>query len=91
MGARFHRQKVILGYIVDFYCPKAKLAIEVDGAGHDRMRDAWRDTVLLQHGVAVARFTNEQVVRAGIAVLQVIRSTVSSRIQNAQPDSQKSA
>ncbi|MGD1118473.1 MAG: DUF559 domain-containing protein, partial [Dehalococcoidales bacterium] len=33
-GLIFYRQKPIGGYIVDFYCPKAKLVIEVDGGQH---------------------------------------------------------
>lgn len=31
---RFQRQKVIKGYIADFYCHKARLVIEIDGLGH---------------------------------------------------------
>lgn len=34
-GYRFRRQKVIGKYIVDFYCPKLKLVIEIDGSSHD--------------------------------------------------------
>src|SRR5581483_124837 len=38
-GWRFRRQHVIAGYIVDFYCPRLWLAIEVDGSVHDAQRD----------------------------------------------------
>ncbi len=34
LGCVFHRQKPIGGYIVDFYCPKARLVIEIDGGHH---------------------------------------------------------
>lgn len=34
LGLRFYRQKPLLNYIVDFYCPKAKLVIELDGSQH---------------------------------------------------------
>ena len=34
-GLDFDRQKVIGNYIVDFYCPKLKLVIEIDGCSHD--------------------------------------------------------
>ncbi len=33
-GCQFYRQKVIRNYIVDFYCPQQKLAIELDGGQH---------------------------------------------------------
>ena len=38
-GYRFLRQKPIVGYIVDFYCPTLKLAIEIDGVSHDAKTD----------------------------------------------------
>jgi very-short-patch-repair endonuclease len=46
-------------YVLDFYCPKAKLAIEIDGLSHDMgsrpERDERRDAWLLQQGVTVVR------------------------------------
>ncbi|HUT98397.1 MAG TPA: DUF559 domain-containing protein, partial [bacterium] len=33
-GARFRRQHPLGGYILDFYCPESKLAVELDGSGH---------------------------------------------------------
>lgn len=33
-GCQFYRQRIIGNYIVDFYCPKSKLAIEIDGGQH---------------------------------------------------------
>ncbi len=47
LGLQFYRQKPILNYIVDFYCPSANLVIECDGSQHfteenleaDRIRD----------------------------------------------------
>jgi very-short-patch-repair endonuclease len=35
LGYDFHRQKPILDYVVDFYCPKLKLVIEIDGDSHE--------------------------------------------------------
>ena len=51
-GLQFRRQHPIGVYILDFYCPAARLAIEIDGEGHfhpdqqahDSARDAWLDT-----------------------------------------------
>jgi very-short-patch-repair endonuclease len=48
LGIYFRRQQVIAGFIVDFYCHKAALVIEVDGKIHDgqKEKDAERDKVL---------------------------------------------
>jgi Uncharacterized protein conserved in bacteria len=59
---RFQRQKVIGNFIVDFYCSKAKLVIEVDGNQHYAVEglayDEERTKVLNTYGLAVLRFTN---------------------------------
>ena len=55
----FRRQHPIGSYVLDFYCPQAKLAIEIDGLSHDMgsrpERDERRDAWLLQQGVKVVR------------------------------------
>jgi very-short-patch-repair endonuclease len=58
LGFRFRRQHVIGGYIVDFYCPDALLAIEVDGGIHEARAtyDRARDAALAALGIAVLRF-----------------------------------
>ena len=59
---QFYRQKVIGNYIVDFYCRRAKLAIEIDGAQHyenDAIEyDLRRTEYLNSEGIAVLRFLN---------------------------------
>ncbi len=57
-GWHFRRQQVIAGYIVDFYCHAAGLAVELDGAVHESRADydAERDQILTQHGLRVLRF-----------------------------------
>jgi len=59
---RFHRQYVIGDYIVDFYCHKAKLVIELDGSQHfeekGQMKDATRDAYLQAQGLRVLRIPN---------------------------------
>ncbi|MEZ4393228.1 MAG: DUF559 domain-containing protein [Polyangiales bacterium] len=73
LGLRVRRQHVILGFIVDFYIPKVRLAIEVDGAHHDPVHDAARDAALATVGVRVLRLTNHEVERsldAAIALIQ---------------------
>ena len=61
------RQRQIGAYIVDFYCPKAKLVIEVDGAQHftrgGKCCDVERDAFLKSLGIVVMRFTNAEVDR----------------------------
>ena len=62
---RFYRQRVIGSYIVDFYCVRARLAIELDGSQHIEdaglASDAERDSVLSSAGIAVLRFSNADV------------------------------
>lgn len=60
---RFHRQYVIETYIVDFFCPKAKLIIELDGSQHyttdSAMRyDSDRTKVIEKYGFKVLRYSN---------------------------------
>ncbi len=64
-GYRFLRQRAIGVYVVDFYCPALHLAVEVDGAIHDRedvwQNDAHREAWLQERGVMVMRLSNEDV------------------------------
>ena len=65
-GLRFLRQHVIGPYIVDFYCAKVGLVIEVDGSIHDlpevHLQDNLRQLGLEQeHGLRVLRLSNEAV------------------------------
>ena len=59
------RQKVIDRFIVDFYCSKARLVIEVDGSQHDTKQgiahDCERTQYLHGYGLTVLRFTNAAV------------------------------
>ena len=72
-GFHFRRQQVIDGFIVDFYCHKAGLAVEVDGDSHQPMYDTDRDLILRQRGVRVIWFRNEQVLNEMERVLCAIR------------------
>ena len=62
---RFQRQKAIDNYIVDFYCAKAKLVIELDGYYHSTelqyKSDKKRTEVLNNLGLTVIRFSNKQI------------------------------
>ncbi len=62
LGFRFRRQFAVGPYVLDFYCPTAKVCVEVDGdlhAGREE-RDAHRDEYLARLGICTLRFwTNE--------------------------------
>jgi very-short-patch-repair endonuclease len=72
----FYRQKPLGGYIVDFYCPKAKLVIEVDGSQHysehAKEYDRVRDEFLTNMNLRVLRFTNVDVMDNIDGVIEVI-------------------
>ena len=62
-GHRFVRQKPIDRFIVDFYCSKLSLAIEIDGDSHINKKgtDELRDRFLKQIGIETIRFTNDEI------------------------------
>jgi very-short-patch-repair endonuclease len=62
-GFHFRRQQIIAGFIVDFYCHRASLIVELDGAVHEKNResDFQRETILKEMGFRIARFKNEEV------------------------------
>jgi very-short-patch-repair endonuclease len=64
-GLTFGRQKTLGNYIVDFYCQRANLVIEVDGGQHYQevgaLRDSQRDQYLNRLGLEVLRFSNHEV------------------------------
>jgi leucyl-tRNA synthetase len=64
-GVRVHRQTPTLGYIADFWVPRLKLIIEIDGSIHSSQvgYDRNRDSIMQSHGLRVARFKNEDIYR----------------------------
>lgn len=78
LGVRFRRQQVIQGFIVDFYCHKSALVIEVDGDVHDLQKeeDERRDKVLSALGLRIVRFRNDEVMRNLSAVVGKIREFI---------------
>ena len=74
-GLHFRRQHAIGRFILDFYCPAGKLAVEIDGGIHAerRERDAERDAILETHGIKTLRVTDEQVMESLPDVLDAIR------------------
>ncbi len=83
LGVWFHKQKIVLGYILDFWCPSAGLCVEVDGPMH-LLRKAWdakRDAVLARRGIQTMRFTAAVVENSTNAVETLIRSRVRNRLK----------
>jgi very-short-patch-repair endonuclease len=64
-GYQFYRQRIIGNYIVDFYCPKASLIIELDGGQHYEeegiIKDKIRDDYMKRQGLKVIRFSDTDV------------------------------
>ena len=67
LPVKFVRQRSFGYYVVDFYCAKAKLAIELDGSQHYEEKgekyDLNRDEFLRKQGITVVRYSNVQVNR----------------------------
>ena len=79
LGVHFRRQQIIVGFIVDFYCHKAALVVEVDGDIHDLQQeeDARREKVLKDIGLTIVRFRNEDVIKDLPTVVGKIRNLIS--------------
>ena len=74
-GFRFRRQQPIGRYVVDFFCPEAKLIVEVDGgqhAGESDVRTRW----LTGRGYRIIRFWNNDVLRNTDGVVEKIRAVL---------------
>ncbi|MBR4720701.1 MAG: endonuclease domain-containing protein [Clostridia bacterium] len=80
---KFSRQKIIGKYIVDFYCAKANLVIEIDGSQHFEdegiLKDEIRTKYLEGYGLKVVRVTNIDVNRNFKGVCEYIDNLVKSR------------
>ena len=80
MGVQFLRQRPLGQYIVDFYSPKARLVVEVDGSQHheptNMKKDMERDQWLKDQGLTVLRFSGLEVLKELDGVLQVIYDKV---------------
>ena len=75
-GYKFRRQYSVDQYIVDFYCPKVKLAIEVDGISHEsneqKIYDKYRQRYIERFGIEFIRITDEEILLDLDAVLKRI-------------------
>ena len=83
-GYKFRRQQIVEGFIVDFFCEKAKLVVEVDGGVHNteeqKKIDEHRRAVFKLRGLVEIRFKNEEILMNLGSVLQSINKTVNNRV-----------
>ncbi len=81
-GYKFYRQFGAGIFILDFYCPEKKLAIEIDGSQHGtaagRIHDVARSEYLASHGINVARYWNNEVLNELESVLNSIADHLAS-------------
>lgn len=79
-GQKFFRQYSVGPYIVDFYCPKTRLAIELDGESHlpkdQKAYDLERTRYLNGNNIKVMRFWNDEITNDIDFVLSKIASTL---------------
>lgn len=75
------RGQIIAGFIVDFYCHKAALVIELDGSVHDlqQKEDANREKALKDIGLRIVRFGNDEILRNLSTVLEKIKELTFTR------------
>ena len=82
---RFRRQQPVGPYIVDFFCPSARLVIELDGGGHWEPEqyeyDRRRDSYLVQQKMVVLRFTNLDVDQNFSGVCAEIERVISPSVR----------
>ena len=83
---KFYRQRAISNYIVDFYCPAAKLVVELDGSQHFEDKNIREDTrrteELKKFGLFVLRIPNNEVNNNFVGVCEYIDLVVKARIDS---------
>ncbi len=88
-GIPFYRQKPIGKYIVDFYGPRAKLVVEVDGSQHKdaehAKKDKYRDEYFAGVSLRVLRFNSREVLKETDAVVEVIYRVIAEQLNGKSP------
>ncbi len=85
-GLKFRKQAVIGKYVVDFYCPQARLIVEVDGESHvgRAFADELRQNDLEDLGMTVFRVTNDDVLKSLDAVAEgILRAAEANLVKSA--------
>lgn len=86
LGLQFYRQKPLLNYIVDFYCPAVNLVIECDGGQHytqDGLEaDRSRDRALKELELVTLRFSNHLILTEIDAVVEQVYCIAEQRLES---------
>jgi very-short-patch-repair endonuclease len=89
LGVQFYRQKPIGDYIVDFFAPRTKLVVEVDGSQHMECnhaeKDKRRDEYLASVGLTVLRFNSRKVLKETDEVVEVIYRIMTEQLHSINP------
>ena len=84
LGIQFYRQKPLGEHIVDFFAPRAKLVVEVDGSQHlggeHALKDRSRDRCLASLDLKVLRFNSREVLEESGAVVEAIYRAVAEQL-----------
>ena len=88
LGFKFRRQQGIGQYVVDFYCPQAKLAVEIDGATHSTSQEMAADLQRMErietHGISILRFSNSDVFENQDGVMSAIVESLNKKMSEHQ-------
>mgnify|MGYP000921930415 FL=1 len=87
LGHHFRRQHPLRFCVLDFYCARCRVAVEVDGGVH-RLRaeaDAQRDDELAKRGIRVVRVTNQEVLESPGEAIRRIQLACDEAARQAQP------
>ena len=78
LGLKFRRQFVFRGFILDFYCYKHNLAVEIDGGIHEHLKsyDAARQAILERHGLRFVRISADAFEATPEKLLDMIRAAL---------------
>ncbi len=81
-GQKFRRQYSVDSYVLDFYCPSLKLAIEIDGEIHDKedqkKYDAERQKHIEAYGIRFMRIRNEEIMNDMDKVMKAVEDKIKS-------------
>jgi len=85
-GFKFRHRSLVYGYIPDFWCPEAKLAIEIDGKAYaaKQERDAIRDTRFFTHGIHTVHLPSELVWHDSATALELIQAGLDLQREHGQ-------
>ena len=89
LGSHFRRQHPINKYVLDYYCQKARLVVELDGGQHNDdqaiLNDSQRTAFLERRGIKVIRIWNDELFKNLEGVLEVIYHALQERVEGWAP------